>query len=313
MNPQPLSDDHWDLMRSLLEEAMSQTMRVKRLPLKGTSIEDLSQELLLKFLKNPSQASFLLSLPTRNRQVGQLWLQLERLADDLREKTVVDNLLDRITELAAADHFVRKSYGEVSVFGTADLSGPPRQLEDRELRGLARLCTDIYQIMDNPSSERQSMVYTTENLKILMKRVLEAVGGISKTDLRKFFEILLSSRLARPVIGDMEAVLERQTVSSEENVLAMSELVGEVVEKVPFEMRAAFYATAQGVPMGTIAAEIGAPRTTVINRLNIARSVLQDLLSELDGEQLQIASELILVSFEEDWIQLTEELTDNDF
>ena len=313
MTPQQLSNEQWELLRSLLDEAATHSMKVQRLPLRGTSFEDLGQELLLKFSKNPNQASFLLSLPTRNRQVGQLWVQLERLADDLREKTVVDNLLDRVTELAAAGQFYRKSFGDVSVFSSTELPGPPRQLEDREIRSLARLCSDIYQIMDNPSSERKSMVYTTSNLKILKKRVLEVVEGISKTDLRQYFEILLSSRLARPVIGDMEAVLERQTMQSEEITLAMSELVTEVVEKIPFEMRAAFYATAQGIPMGIVATEIGAPRTTVINRLNVARSVLQDILADLDGEQLQIASELLVVSFEDAWIQLTEGIDDDEF
>ena len=148
-------------------------------------------------------------------------------------------------------------------------------LTPREVEELAKLVWDIPRLLQNPDAERSTMVYTTDNLVLLIGRVLSEVHSIERRDLSKMFERFLTLPDRRD-LEDIENSLEEQEkikpLGKEDH-----EMISNFVTGLSVEDQSILWFKHQNLPDEVLSTRLGISRPTVAKRK-------RDLFSRIENQ-----------------------------
>jgi len=202
---------------------------------------------------------------------------------------VIRRLVDRIDKIAKGEKYLREKKGGVIWISSVTNPSKFRYLSDQELESLSRTLESIPKTVENPASKKASMVYRGADLEKILDTCIQAMGGVSRANLMKILENLLTSWL--PADLDMsEGYFENGTlrVFSGNDTQEVARVVGVFVNASSDQEVALVHMKIQNFSDTQVAESLVISRTTVSNRKQIllsrfGREVLAILDSSLHG------------------------------
>lgn len=172
------------------------------------ALDDIVQDFTVEVLLNRGQLEYFLDVAATIDDFDALAnRQIRRYLAQTRERTIVDNLIERATAILQADELmtVGGSAGSPSfVLRTLEERRPVGDQHEALMVAAAVAKDSVPRVFSNPD-ERLPRVYTDASLSTLLRIFLREVGcEVHKPDLQKLFEVLLTPWLTT-VLGLDEA------------------------------------------------------------------------------------------------------------
>lgn len=254
------------------------------------SIRDLAQDVALQRLLSESQLEYVLDLATDEDSLARLLaFQVRRVLSHRRSTTVVDRLLKRVDEELEDDAYETEQLGSDRFVRSRSIARDPRSLTDAEVRRAVGLIGHVPRIPSNPSGVRESKVYNGENLRLLLREILDEFGGILISDLRTILEIALTAWLPTVLREGEENYRSHLTPEIELSRTAMPTLIDNVIAQFDDAHREVLLGKSQDTSDGELARRMGRSRPWVADRKSevlaiVERQLVAELPEELHGE-----------------------------
>ncbi|WP_420621257.1 hypothetical protein [Candidatus Poriferisodalis sp.] len=254
------------------------------------SLRDLAQEVTLQRLLGENQLEYVLDLATDEDSLARLLaFQVRRVLTHRRSITVVDRLLNRIDKELEGDAYETVQLGSdrfVQVRGTAR---DPHALTDAEVRRAVARTGHVPRIPSNPSGVRESKVFNGENLRLLLRELLDEFEGVLISDLRRILEIALTAWLPTVLREGEENYRSQSTPDIELQRAAMPTLIDDVIAQLDDAHRIVLLGKSQDISDGELARRTGCSRPWIADRKSevlaiVERQLIAELPEELHGE-----------------------------
>ncbi len=261
------------------------------------AVRDLAQDVALERLIGENQLEYVLNLATDEDSLSRLLaFQVRRVLSHRRVITVVDRLVTRIRELARGSEFQLVDLGEDSFITFPDGGREPRNLTAAQLRRGSLLIDSIPRLVSSPTAERESKVYSGENLSELLRLLIDAFEGISIHDVRRILEITLTAWLPTILRDYEEDHVDETDPELEVERSEMSNLVGNFVANVGQPHRVVLLGKANGLSDGELARRLDRSRPWIADRKQevlemVETTVISRIPSELHGEAARLLLE----------------------
>ena len=254
------------------------------------SLRDLAQDVTLQRLLGENQLEYVLDLATDEDSLARLLaFQVRRVLTHRRSTTVVDRLLKRIDKEFEGDAYETVQLGSdrfVQVRGTAR---DPRALTDAEVQRAVARTGRVPWIPSNPSGVRESKVYSGENLRLLLRKLLDEFEGVLISDLRRILEIALTAWLPTVLREGEENYRSQSTPEIELHRATMPTLIDNVIAQFDDVHRVVLLGKSQDTSDGELARRTGRSRPWIADRKSevlaiVQRQLIAELSEELHGE-----------------------------
>ena len=244
------------------------------------SIEDLVQEFVLSFLLGEGQLEYLISAGNLDDFNGLLEFQLRRCLSRRRTRSVVDNLLDRCRLLLTKAPFNSRTEGRQIQYWHSGRAVERRAPEENELRAAVIAVLPVPRLIGEPLV-RAPMVYTTENLALLLEAVAKSLPSeFALRDLDAIFRQVLTPFLPSPLTS-AGGVSEQVPDLGPEDALLAKTAAERIVEKLETEQALLLGLKLANVADGDIARQLGVSRPTISKRKQEVESILLSELAEV--------------------------------
>ena len=166
----------------------------------------------------------------------------------------------------------------------------PHALTDAEVRRAVARTGHVPRIPSNPSGVRESKVYNGENLRLLLRELLDEFEGVLISDLRRILEIALTRLAANgPSRRREENYRSQSTPDIELQRAAMSTLIDDVIAQLDDAHRIVLLRKSQDISDGELARRTGRSRPWIADRKSevlaiVERQLIAELPEELHGE-----------------------------
>ena len=258
------------------------------------AVRDLAQDVALERLIGENQLEYVLNLATDEDSLSRLLaFQVRRVLSHRRATTVVDRLVTRIRELARGPEFQLIDLGEDSFVTLVDGGRKPRDLSTTELRRGSLVIDSIPRLVSSPTAERESKVYSGENLNELLRLLVDAFEGISLRDVRRILEITLTAWLPTILRDYEEDHVDESDPELEVERSEMSNLIENFVADVGPVHRVVLLGKANGLSDGELARRLDRSRPWIADRKRevlemVETTVISQVRSELHGEAARL-------------------------
>lgn len=254
------------------------------------SLRDLAQDVTLQRLLGENQLDYVLDLATDEDSLARLLaFQVRRALTHRRATTVVDRLLRRINRELEDDAYETVQLGSDRFARVRGTAREPRALTDAELQRAVALTGRVPRIPSNPSGERESKVYSGDDLRGLLGELLNEFEGILVSDLRRILEIALTAWLPTVLREIEESYRALSTPEIDVHRAAMPTLIDNVVPQLDHVQRAILLGKSQGISDQELARRTGRSRPWVADRKSevlaiVEHQLIAELPEELHGE-----------------------------
>jgi len=254
-------------------------------------IDDLVQEVVVERLLREGQLAYAMTVAVDDAHWRRLMVrQIRRSLARRRERTVVDNLLDRADVILAQPPFISWAVGAVTAYGIGDRPREGRRPTDGELRRAIAAAAGT-PITIAHGTERAPVVYSTAALEALLAKVAGALPcRFTKNDLDRIFRALLTQWLASDLV-DIEGVLQLPSESlTPEESAEVNDIVTRILRATSHEGRTILRGKLEGLSDHDLADRLGLSRPTVALR---KRGLLATIAVELEDAQPRVREGVI--------------------
>jgi DNA-binding transcriptional MerR regulator len=273
------------------------------------ALRDLTQEVVTVQFIEERQLDYVMN---RARSIsdfdGLVRRQIRQQLRRRRTRSVVDNLVDRARDVLSHEPFVAEKVGRRVLYSMAGMSPERRAPTEIEVRSAAQRAALIPRIPARGVETRAPVVYSAENLRLLLETVARALPAhFSLTEIRSILDLLLTDLVASnlsPVWQDNEASQELPTTEGGGPLMAeralrpeqqalVSSAADPLWKALSSVQRSVLRGKLAGAADADIARELGISRPTIIKRKTEALAILSDHLGGLEESvQMEIISEL---------------------
>ena len=257
------------------------------------SLRDLALEVTLWRLLGENQLEYVLDLATNEDSLARLLaFQVRRVLTRRRSTTVVDRLLMRIDKALEGDAIETVQLGSDRFVKVRGIARDPRALTEAEVQRAVARIGPVPRIPSNPSGVRESKVYNGENLRLLLRELLNEFGGILISDLRRILEIALTAWLPTVLREGEENYRSPSTPETEFHRAAMPTLIDNVIAQLDDTHRVVLLGKSQDTSDGELARRTGRSRPWIADRKSevlaiVERQLIAELPEELHGEAVR--------------------------
>ena len=240
----------------------------------------LASEVITEFLIAQNQLDYVMRAHTIGAFKYRINQQIMRCLSARRPKTEIDNLLDRVSRF---DFWEYNPRGE--------------ELLDQTIDQISQSLRDIkpdYAAEKIEGRERASKVFNKAQLEEILRRIINAdlerspAGqSVSKADLRRIFQMVLTDWTIKPLIRDEDRLQALKSEPSISSVLEteMRALMQKAIEKLnDYEVQLLKRVFIDGTNHSQVAKEVGKTRQTVASNM-------RGLLERLQGEINDVGSD----------------------
>jgi hypothetical protein len=270
----------------------------------GDAAEDVLNQFVLDVLIGERQIAYVMTVASTledfDRLIGR---QLRRYLARKRQRTVVDNLLDRVFEMAADPPFeLRGTQGVPRIALPGRQDGSDSDPRDADVRRAVALASAVPKDRSD-ASERAPRVYDAERLAAVVGVYLSEVRtAASRSDLNDFFRLLLTPWLPR-FLGEVEVESVTDPDLSPEEAALVADEATRMIEAMGVEERLIFLYKHANLPDRELAERLGLSRqSTAPRKAELLRKLaeqLSDVSQRLQAPVLSaVAARLVL---EEGW------------
>lgn len=300
------SQGDWDQLSALAERLINQLRFRVFIPSEVGTIEDAVQELMLWLHNHPNRIQHLMAL-NESKRFNHFRQNFQWRMRELRGRSEQENLIGRVREMGQRGEIYRSDFGGNYYFSREPLQGDPRALSPQEIRRIAHVCREIPQLVINLDAERNSMVYSTSDLKSLVNLIFDEFGGVSLMDLREIFKFLLTGRTPSDVsLGEVEGRPGMTDIAAS-NELAVEETVNSICERLSPSLQAVTFATMQGIRQEQTASLLGITRQTVAVHQRRVVELLKPYFEDLRDYEKDTLSSALIWRFEASWQELVQQ------
>ena len=164
-----------------------------------TALEDLLQEVVLERLLGEGQLAYAMTVAVDEPHWRSLVArQVRRALARRRQRSVIDNLLDRADAILNREPYASEDVGRTAHHWRADDKPEDRRPTDEEIRAAAAAAAGI-PVTKGRGDERAPMVYSTAALEALLARIADALPcKFTKGDLEDLAQSLDTMARRRP-------------------------------------------------------------------------------------------------------------------
>lgn len=251
--------------------------------------EDLVQAVVLDLLLQEGQLDYLMARSVQLEDFQNLLrFQVKRYLARQRQRSVVDNLLDRSKELLQTGAFQSSGKGQAARYSLAGAAIEGREPTEEEVAAAARSVALVPRIRF-AERERAPTVYTRENLETLLQAVgISLPAGFSLHDLARILELVLTDWVVGFLYDFEGAQVEPSAGLNPEETTMVEAAAREIVEQCTPEHLLVLRRKLENLPDQAIADELGVSRPTVIARKKEAYERMRGALEDLP-EHVQAA------------------------
>jgi hypothetical protein len=264
-------------------------------------IDDLIQDVTVDALIRGRQLDYLVMVSRtiedfRRLLQRQVRLQLARR----RQRTIIDNILDRCESILRKSPFVATSYGRKTAYRLGRRHAERREATEVELRQAARRVFLVPRISFR-DSERAPIVYAQENLKILLRAIGESLAcEFSRGDIDKILRLTLTDLLPSFLyLGEREADAGAEQVdvaagapSIEESIMIREAAEG-ILTRLSDNEKLILARKLADVSDGDLANEMRISRPTLAKRKGRVFEILESELKTLPNELHNLVIETV--------------------
>ena len=251
--------------------------------------EDLVQDVVLRVLLEDRQLDYLMTV---SRGIDDfralLFRQVRRLLARRRQRSVVDNLLDRMRPHLEGDEFETTTRSGVTVFRAAGAQVEPRRPVDAEIwRAAVRV--SLVPTTRFRSGERAPEVYSPAALATVVNAIADSLPcEFGLTDVDRILRLTLTDWIPSFLDGDEESdVVPDYALQPEEETL-VRDTATRILDACSEEQLLILTMKLEGLADDAVAREIGVSRPTLANRKEVVWRILETELRDL-SEPLQLA------------------------
>lgn len=263
-------------------------------PTWADSLDDLVQEVILKRLIEERQLDYALTVSASIEDFRRLMTrQVKRTLAHRRRRSVIDNLLERVSEVLAREPFLPTEPGQ-SRFIVAGSVKEQRDPTDAELYEAAVAATLVPKVISH-GTERAPVVYSPEALAELVRVIADALPtAVSASVIGRVLRLLLTDWLASDLVDMREAEAVPAVGSLRPDEAAqVAASVAEILRDLPDQSLPVLKYKYAGLSDQEIAGRLHVSRPTVAKRKDQALAVLREHLGgERDVMRDAIVSEL---------------------
>jgi hypothetical protein len=247
------------------------------------SLRDLAQDVTLQRLLGENQLEYVMDLAADEDSLARLLaFQVRRVLSHRRATTVVDRLLNRIDQQLRGEGYEAIELGSDRFVRLTGTAASPRALTDDETRRAVALIGRLPRIPSNPTGERESMVYSVENLSSLLGHLFDESEGMFISDIRRILEIALTAWLPTVLREGEENSRSQSTPEIELQRSAMPRLIDNVIAELDDVQRVVLLGKSQDISDGELARRTGRSRPWIADRKAEVLAIVEQLLiSEL--------------------------------
>lgn len=231
------------------------------------SIEDVLNDFVLEVLIGERQIDYVMSVAEDLADYDRLVQRhIRRYLARTRNRTVVDNLIDRSIPILRSDPFsVVSEAGGSEGFGMADRDYSVTGVAtDDELRRAAALSQAIPKVRSE-ATERAPKVYTAEHLAAVLRILVETVSGpIDRSELQKFFDLILTAWTPSFLDTDEGAISDVD--EGPEEATLVNDTAQRILEEMSAEEMIIFQYKHANLPDRELAAHLGLSRQSTAPR-----------------------------------------------
>ena len=252
------------------------------------ALDDISHDFILDVLIQERQIDYIMNVSEGTSDVDRLLARhLRRYLARTRERTVVDNLLDRSVDVLRSSPFrVVAGSGPGERFGRADTEYGDMQISDEAVRRAVALARSVPTDLSK-ASDRAPRVYDHRSLVAVIQVLLKEVAApISRGDLDRFFRQLLTAWLPGLLEEIEEYRPQRDVLSPEEEAIA-NDAASRMIVAMNDEEKTIFVFKHANLPDRELAARLGLSRQSTAPR---KAALFERLAAELSsfGERMRL-------------------------
>jgi hypothetical protein len=260
------------------------------------ALQDLAQEVVLERLLAQGQLDYVFDLAESVDSLAALLaVQVRRVLAHRRAISVVDRLLHRVRKLVEDPSFLTAAHGSDVYVTLAGRVVSPRPASDEELHRCVARIASVPRIPSNPNGERESKVYSAEDLSRILALVLDDLDGLLISDLRRIFEISLTAWLPTILRDSEEDQISELSPELEAERANMTSLIEGFLGQLDETQQRVLLGKSQGISDGDLAKRIGRSRPWVADRKIEVLEMLEEHLVAQVPEALQVEATRMLL------------------
>ena len=216
--------------------------------------------------------------------------QLRRYLSRSRQRSVVDNLLERAVALLSDDSYVVcRGESPKEIFVGADPAGDSAPPSEEQIFTASTMALNLVPRIYSETKERRPKVYTDQRLLLVTRLFLgETACSVGRNELRNLFEFLLTP-WATTILELDESdnpILATQVAPEDESIVKATLL--SITEEWTESEYVAYRYKLSGLPDRKLAERLGVSRPTAAN---VKDRVMADILQHIHGieSHIQIA------------------------
>jgi hypothetical protein len=245
------------------------------------ALDDLIQEFVLRMLIGEGQLDYIMNNAGDISHLRRLLKRLvRRFLARARQRTIVDNLIDRCKTRSATTPFKQLSAGPRWSF-TLDGPTTPGKPADAEIYAAAVKVSTIPVIAPS-AGQRAPIIYGEESLAVLMRVIAENLRcPITAAILDRVFNLILTPWIPRFLDEDEGSITERPStdLGPEEQVI-VEEIAKLILAGCSSEQKEVLRLKLTGTSDADVGAALGISRPTVAKRKSEALSIVETHLSD---------------------------------
>jgi DNA-directed RNA polymerase specialized sigma24 family protein len=261
----------------------------------GQARDDLVQDVVTTILLGEHQLDYLFQVASGLDDFrALLYRQVRRLLARRRQRTVIDNLIDRVREAVAAPPFEQVP-GAPPRFRLVGREVEQRSPTEDEIHLAATRVAAIPRVTFN-ATERAPVVYHSDALATVLQIVAETLpSSFSLQDVDRILRLVLTDWIPRFLEEGEESFSARDEELTPEEMVVMQDIVTRVLTAMSADQRLILLRKLEGISDAAVAEEVGVSRPTLAARKNAVFRTLEVELQDMDSElQRAVTGELAL-------------------
>jgi hypothetical protein len=247
--------------------------------------DDLIQDVVATVLIEEHQIDYLIQTANSLDDFrALLFRQVRRLLARRRQRTVVDNLLDRIREVLSRPPF-EQAPGTPARYSLSGRATEHRSTTADEIYAAAARVAAIPRITFNVS-ERAPIIYNSEALPMVVAVIADSLpASFTLQDVDRILRLVLTDWIPRFLEEGEESFTARDEELTPEEMILVTDTVERLLAAITADQRLILLRKIEGVADGAVALEIGISRPTLAARKDAVFAILEP---ELDGMEPEL-------------------------